>query len=85
MARIRCNACGADLEVLQANRSKSCGCDNQTLLRLDRSGMPIISGIDLSLITAIDGVGKPKEKKVDTTPVSGYTRRIPRKLDFEVR
>jgi hypothetical protein len=47
--------------------------------------MPIISGIDLSLITAIDGVGKPKEKKVDTPQVSGYTRRIPRKLDFEIR
>jgi len=47
--------------------------------------MPIISGIDLSLITAIDGVGKPKEKKADISPVSGYTKRIPRKLDFEIR
>lgn len=85
MARIRCNACGVEIEVLQANRSKSCGCDNQTLLRLDRSGMPIISGIDLSLITAIDGVGKPKEKKLDNSIPSGYTKRIPRKLDFEIR
>jgi len=85
MARIRCNACGTEIEVTQANKSKSCGCDNHTLLRLDRTGMPIISGIDLSLITAIDGVGKPKEKKVDTTPASGYNRRIPRKLDFEIR
>jgi len=85
MARIRCNACGTEIEVTQANKSKSCGCDNHTLLRLDRNGMPIISGIDLSLITAIDGVGKPKEKKADISPVSGYTKRIPRKLDFEIR
>ena len=47
--------------------------------------MPIISGIDLSLITAIDGVGKPKEKKLDNSIPSGYTKRIPRKLDFEIR
>jgi len=85
MARIRCNACGTEIEVTQANKSKSCGCDNQTLLRLDRSGMPIISGIDLSVITAIDGVGKPKEKKVDTIPDPSYTKRIPRKMEFEIR
>lgn len=85
MARIRCNACGTEIEVYQANKSKACGCDNHTLLRLDRNGLPIITGDDLSLITAIDGVGKPKEKKLDTVPVSGYTKRVPRKLDFEVR
>jgi hypothetical protein len=85
MARIRCNACGVEIEVLQANKSKACGCDNQTLLRLDRSGMPIISGNDLSVITAVDGVGKPKEKKVDNPPPTGYTKRIPRKLEFEIR
>jgi len=85
MARIRCNACGTEIEVTQANKSKSCGCDNHTLLRLDRNGMPIISGIDLSLITAIDGVGKPKEKKVDNSIPLGYTKRIPRKLNFEIR
>jgi hypothetical protein len=85
MARIRCNACGAEIEVTQANKSKSCGCDNQTFLRLDRSGMPIISGKDLSVITAVDGVGKPKEKKVDNSLPSGYTKRIPRKMEFEIR
>ena len=85
MARIRCNACGVELEVTQANKSKSCGCDNHTLLRLDRTGMPIISGNDLSVITGIDGVGKPKEKKIDNTPVTGYTKRIPRKMEFEIR
>jgi hypothetical protein len=47
--------------------------------------MPIISGNDLSHITAVDGVGKPKEKRVDNPPVAGYTKRIPRKLDFEIR
>jgi len=85
MARIRCNACGVELEVTQANKSKACSCDNHTLLRLDRSGMPIISGNDLSVITGIDGVGKPKEKKIDTQSVSGYTKRIPRKMEFEIR
>lgn len=85
MARIRCNACGTEIEVYQANKSKACGCDNGTLLRLDRNGLPIITANDLSLITAIDGVGKPKEKKLDTIVDTGYTKRIPRKLDFEIR
>ncbi len=85
MARIRCNACGAELEVFQANKSKACGCDNHTLLRLDRNGLPIITGVDLSHVVAIDGISKPKEKKLDISPVAGYTKRIPRKLDFEIR
>jgi hypothetical protein len=85
MARIRCNACGTEIEVTQANKSKACGCDNHTLLRLDRNGLPIISGNDLSVITAIDGVGKSKEKKLDNSAVSSYTKRIPRKLEFEIR
>ena len=85
MARIRCNACGTEIEVYQANKSKACGCDNHTLLRLDRNGLPIISGADLSVITAIDGVGKQKEKKLDTPSATGYTRRIPRKMEFETR
>lgn len=85
MARIRCNACGTEIEVYQANKSKACGCDNGTLLRLDRNGLPIITANDLSFVTAIDGIGKPKEKKLDNSLVSGYTKRIPRKLDFEIR
>jgi DNA-directed RNA polymerase subunit RPC12/RpoP len=85
MAKIRCKACGTEIEVTQANKSKACGCSNQTLLRLDRNGMPIITGDDLTLVTAIDGLSKPKEKKLDISPVSGYTKRVPRKLDFEVR
>jgi len=86
MTRIRCNSCSTELEVTQPNKSKACGCDNQTLLRLDRSGMPVISGNDLSLITSIDGFSKPKEKKVDKPDVSSYTpKRIPRKMEFETR
>ena len=85
MAKIRCNACNTDIEVTQANKSKSCGCDNHTLLRLDRNGVPIVSGNDLSLIIGIDGVGKQKEKRVDKPPMPEYNKRIPRKLDFEIR
>ena len=85
MAKIRCNACGVELEVYQANKSKACGCDNHTLLRLDRNNLPIITGNDLSLVTAVDGIGKPKEKKLDIQPIPPYTKRVPRKLDFEVR
>jgi len=85
MAKIRCNACGVELEVYQANKSKGCGCPNHTMIRLDRNSMPIITGNDLSLITAIDGVGKPKDKKLDSPPIPSYTKRVPRKLDFEVR
>tara|TARA_B100002019_G_scaffold259685_1_gene245250 strand:+ start:373 stop:516 length:144 start_codon:yes stop_codon:yes gene_type:complete len=47
--------------------------------------MPVISGNDLSLITSIDGFSKPKEKKVDTKSDIEYNKRIPRKLDYEVR
>lgn len=85
MARIRCNACGVEIEVTQANKSKSCGCDNQTMLRLDRNGMPIITGLDLSLVIEINGISKPKEKKLDIPTASSYTKRIPRKLDYEVK
>ena len=85
MTRIRCNSCRTELEVTQPNKSKACGCDNQTLLRLDRNGMPVISGNELSLITSIDGFSKPKEKKVDIKPDAEYNKRIPRKLDYEVR
>ena len=85
MAKIRCNACGVEIEVYQANKSKACGCDNHTLLRLDRNGLPIITGNDLSVVTAIDGIGKPKEKKVDTPSPMEYTKRIPRKMEFETR
>ncbi len=65
MAKIRCNACGTEIEVFQANKSKACGCDNQTLLRLDRNSMPIITALDLSLVVEINGISKPKVKKLD--------------------
>ena len=84
MARIRCNSCNTELEVIQSNKSKACGCDNQTLLRLDRNGMPVISGLDLSLIVSIDAM--PREKKLDKKDTSLYTpKRIPRKMEFETR
>jgi hypothetical protein len=85
MARIRCNACGTEIEVTQANKSKACGCDNHTLLRLDRNGLPIITGEDLSKVVTIDGFSKPKAKKLDNQIPPEYTKRIPRKMEFEVR
>ena len=86
MSKIRCNSCNTELEVTQPNKSKACGCDNHTLIRLDRNGMPIISGNDLSLIVSIDAINKPKEKKLDKSSEVDYTpKRIPRKMEFEVR
>jgi hypothetical protein len=85
MARIRCNACGTELEVYQANKSKACACDNHTMIRLDRNGLPIITGNDLSLVTGIEGVSKPKEKKLDNQLPMDYNKRIPRKMEFEIR
>ncbi len=84
MARIRCNSCNTELEVTKSNKSKACGCDNQTLLRLDRNAMPVISALDLSLVVSIDAL--PKEKRLDKTDTMSYTpKRIPRKLEFETR
>jgi len=85
MAKIRCNACGTDLEVTQSSKGKGCGCDNHTYLSIDRNGLPAIIAEDLTLVTSINGFTKHKERKIDTTPVSGYTKRVPRKLDFEIR
>jgi hypothetical protein len=47
--------------------------------------MPIITALDLSLVVEINGISKPKVKKLDNPPVSGYTKRVPRKLDYEVK
>lgn len=85
MAKIRCNACGTDLEVTQSGKGKGCGCDNHTYLSIDRNGLPAITAEDLTLVTSINGFTKHKERKLDTTPVSGYTKRVPRKLEFEIR
>jgi hypothetical protein len=54
-------------------------------LRLDRNGLPVISSEDLSKVVTIDGFSKPKSKKLDIDAVPPYTKRVPRKLDFEVR
>ena len=85
MAKIRCNGCNTEIEVTQPNKSKSCGCDNHTLLRLDRNGMPVITALDLGLVVEINGISKLKVKKVDIRPGTEYNKRVPRKLDFEVR
>lgn len=85
MAKIRCNACGVELEVTQTNKGKSCGCENHTYLKMDRNGLPGITADDLSLITTIEGFAKPKEKKVDRNPLQDYNKRVPRKLEFEIR
>ena len=85
MAKIRCNACGTEIEVIQSSKGKGCGCDNHTYLSIDRNGLPSITAENLSVVTAISGFTKPKEKRIDTTPSPGYTKRVPRKLDFEIR
>jgi hypothetical protein len=85
MAKIRCNACGTELEVTQSGKGKGCGCHNHTYLSIDRNGMPTITAEDLTLVTTITGFTKHKEKKLDSVPVAEYTKRVPRKLDFEIR
>jgi len=85
MAKVRCKACGIELEVTQTNKGKSCGCDNHTYLRIDRNGLPVLSAEDLSLVTTIDGFTKIKEKKIDKNPLEDYNKRVPRKLEFEIR
>ncbi len=85
MAKIRCNACRVELEITQSTKGKGCGCSNHTYLSIDRNGLPSISAEDLSLVTAIDGFSKTKQKKVDTPSTMLYTKRVPRKLDFEIR
>ena len=85
MAKIRCNACGTELEVTQSGKGKGCGCHNHTYLSIDRNGMPTITAEDLTLVTTITGFTKHKERKLDIMPVAGYTKRVPRKLDFEIR
>ncbi len=85
MARVRCKSCGVELEVTQTNKGKSCGCDNHTYLRIDRNGLPVLSANDLSQVTSIEGFSKPKKKKIDTEPSIDYNKRVPRKLEFEIR
>jgi ssDNA-binding Zn-finger/Zn-ribbon topoisomerase 1 len=85
MAKVRCKACGTEIEVIQTNKGKSCGCDNHTYLKIDRNGLPGVTADDLNLVTSIEGFSKPKSKKVDKPVPSDYTKRVPRKLEFEVR
>ena len=85
MAKIRCKSCGVELEVTQTNKGKSCGCDNHTYLRVDKNGLPGITADDLSLVTIIEGFSRPKDKKVASNPLTDYNKRVPRKMEFEIR
>ena len=47
--------------------------------------MPVITALDLGLVVEINGISKLKVKKVDIRPGTEYNKRVPRKLDFEIR
>ena len=86
--KIRCKECNKELEATKPYQSKACNCPNETHLRLDKHGQPIISAIDLSKAEIIDGefitTGK-KKKQLDTPQPLNYNKRKPRKLDYEVK
>lgn len=86
--KIRCKICNKELEAHKAYQGQACNCPNQTHLRLDKHGQPIISAIDLSKAEILDGeyitFGK-KKKLLDNSQPLDYNKRKPRKLDYEVR
>ena len=82
--RIRCKACGKELEAVKEYKGQSCHCSNETYIRMDKYGQPVIMARDLSQVEIIEGLIH-KKKEVDKTDTLPYTKRKPRKLDYEVR
>jgi hypothetical protein len=86
MYTIRCKCCNATLQVATPNRGQSCKCPNETYIRLDNNGLPVIIGQDISQVEMVSGFMKPKPKPkpkvIDEVDVP--KRRI-RRLDYEVR
>lgn len=83
--KIRCKLCNTELEATKEYRGQACHCPNETYIRLDRQGQPIIMAKDLSQVEIIESLLIKKKEKVDNNPSVDYNKRKPRKLDYEVR
>jgi hypothetical protein len=84
MLRILCKECNTELEADTSPRGHSCHCPNETYVRLDKYGQPVIMGKDLSKIQIIEGL-ITKSKTLDKSETLIYNKRKVRKLDYEVR
>lgn len=83
--KIRCKSCNTELEATKEYRGQSCHCPNETYIRLDRQGQPIIMAKDLSQVEIIESLLIKKKEKLDNNSLVDYNKRKPRKLDYEVR
>jgi len=84
MYTIRCKCCNATLQVATPNRGQSCKCPNETYIRLDNNGLPVIIAQDISQVEMVSGFMKPKSKPKVVEQLDVPKRRI-RRLDYEVR
>lgn len=83
--KIRCKSCNTELEATKEYRGQSCHCPNETYIRLDRQGQPIIMAKDLSQVEIVESLLIKKKETVDNTQPIEYNKRKPRKLHYEVR
>jgi hypothetical protein len=82
--KIRCKCCNTELEAVKEYRGQSCHCPNETYIRLDKHGQPIIMAKDLSQVQIVESL-LIKNKEVDKQESINYNKRKPRKLNYEVR
>jgi len=85
MYKIRCKCCNSNLEVATPNRGQSCKCPNETYIRLDNNGLPVIIAQDMSQVEMVTGFTKPKQKQSKTMEQLTTPKRRIRRLDYEVR
>lgn len=84
MYKIRCKDCNMELQVSSPNKGQSCKCPNETYIRLDNNGLPVIIAQDISQVEMVSGFMKPKPKPKVVEQLDVPKRRI-RRLDYEVR
>jgi len=81
--RVRCRACGKEIEG-HLNKTVSCGCPNMTTIRGDK-----ISAVDLSQVVMVNSYTSEPNKNFLTADDIAWQearrKRKVRKLDFEVR
>jgi hypothetical protein len=82
--RILCKECNTELEATKKYRGQSCHCPNETYIRIDKYGQPVIMAKDLSKVEILEGLLNNK-KTLDNSEPLIYNKRKPRKLDYEVK